>query len=78
MSYPLHIEHWGGDTLTLTTSFVKLYTPRHNSASNSTAYYRWPTRDFEYDLRFSQGQLPPMAPRFTYSRQEMFTRNFEW
>ena len=78
MSYPLHLEHWGGDTLTLKTSFVKLYTPRHNSASNSTAYYRWPTRDFEYDLRFSTGQLPPMAPRFTYSRQEMFTRNFEW
>ncbi len=30
------------------------------------------------DSEAEKGQLPPMTPRFTYSRQEMFTRNFEW
>ena len=77
-TYPVLLENWGNDTLSLMTSFVRLFPPRHNAASNSTQYYRWPTRNWDFDQRFAQGQQPPMAPRFTYSQQEMFTRNFEW
>ncbi len=74
-----YLEDWGGTSLNLDTSFVLLYPARHTLAANTTANtYVPPARNFDFDFRFAQGQMPPMTPQFTYSRQEMFTRNFEW
>ncbi|BDG19390.1 hypothetical protein TthSNM11_15930 [Thermus thermophilus] len=39
--------------------------------------YNPPTRNWSYEVRFSQGQLPPLSPRFVYLRQERFLREFE-
>lgn len=39
--------------------------------------YDPPTRNWSYEVRFSQGQLPPLSPRFVYLRQERFLREFE-
>ena len=39
--------------------------------------YLAPERRWSYDVRFSQGQLPPLSPRFVYLRQERFLREFE-
>ena len=39
--------------------------------------YEAPRRQWSYDVRFSQGQLPPLSPRFVYLRQERFLRDFE-
>jgi hypothetical protein len=39
--------------------------------------YLAPERQWSYDVRFSQGQLPPLSPRFVYLRQERFLREFE-
>jgi hypothetical protein len=39
--------------------------------------YEAPRRQWSYDVRFSQGQLPPLSPRFVYLKQERFLREFE-
>ena len=39
--------------------------------------YEAPRRQWSYDVRFSQGQLPPLSPRFVYLKQERFLRDFE-
>jgi hypothetical protein len=39
--------------------------------------YEAPERQWSYDVRFSQGQLPPLSPRFVYLKQERFLREFE-
>jgi hypothetical protein len=39
--------------------------------------YDLPERQWSYDVRFSQGQLPPLSPRFVYLKQERFLREFE-
>jgi hypothetical protein len=39
--------------------------------------YEAPRREWSYDVRFSQGQLPPLSPRFVYLKQERFLREFE-
>ncbi len=80
-NYPRFLEYWGNSVpLNLQTSFVSLYEPRHNvSAFVCCDHYKPPVRNWDFDQRFRVGgQLPPMSPRFTYSRQEMFARSFEW
>ncbi len=79
-NYPRFLEYWGNSTaLNLQTSFVSLFLPRHNESGFSTNHYKPPARNWDFDQRFRvNGQLPPMTPRFTYSRQEMFARSFEW
>jgi hypothetical protein len=79
-NYPRFLEYWGNSTpLNLQTSFVSLFSPRHNQSGFSTRWYQPPARNWDFDQRFRvNGQLPPMSPRFTYSRQELMTRNFEW
>ena len=40
--------------------------------------YYPPTRDWHYDTDFDDAaSLPPLSPRFTYIRQELFVRKFE-
>jgi hypothetical protein len=39
--------------------------------------YEAPRRQWSYDVRFSQSQLPPLSPRFVYLKQERFLREFE-
>ena len=78
-NYPRFLEDWNSRALNLVTSFASLYEPRHSeSAFVCCPHYRPPIRNWDFDVRFRAGQLPPMTPRFTYSRQEMFTRDFEW
>lgn len=76
--YPRFVESWSGVTITLNTSFVSLFAPRHNRSFWANDAYQAPVRVWDFDQRFAQGQLPPMTPRFTYSRQEYSTRNFDW
>ncbi|MGC8968385.1 MAG: hypothetical protein ACP5JV_08775 [Thermus sp.] len=55
------------------------YNPVTNQISNQSGcnIYDPPNRNWSYDGRFSQGQLPPLSPRFVYLRQERFLREFE-
>ena len=40
--------------------------------------YYPPSRDWHYDTDFDDAaNLPPLSPRFTYIRQELFVRKFE-
>jgi hypothetical protein len=78
-------------TFTYRGSFVSLGSPRKaagrwcygtdncNGYPTSTFYgtYEAPRRQWSYDVRFSQGQLPPLSPRFVYLKQERFLREFE-
>jgi hypothetical protein len=52
---------------------------RDNCNGYATFYgtYEAPRRQWSYDVRFSQGQLPPLSPRFVYLKQERFLREFE-
>lgn len=78
-NYPRMLEWWKDRDLNLQTSFVSLFLPRHNESGFSTDHYKPPNRNWDFDQRFRvSAQLPPMTPRFTYSRQEMFSRSFEW
>lgn len=81
-NYPRLHEDWSNKTLTYRGSFVSLNQPRHvNGAWCGTGpscnIYNPPVRLWSYDTRFSQGQLPPLSPRFVYLRQERFLRDFE-
>ncbi|WP_117236736.1 pilus assembly PilX family protein [Thermus sediminis] len=76
-------------TFTYRGSFVSLGNSRKaagrwcyrndNCNRYSTFYgtYEAPRRNWSYEVRFSQGQLPPLSPRFVYLRQERFLREFE-
>jgi hypothetical protein len=76
-------------TFTYTGSFVSLGPSRRaggrwcygtrNCNGYATFYgtYEAPRREWSYDVRFSQGQLPPLSPRFVYLKQERFLREFE-
>lgn len=79
-NYPRLHERWSGRTLTYKGSFVSLARPRRSNSDwpNTGVIYNAPTRDWSYDVRFNDpDNLPPLAPRFVYLRQERFARNFE-
>ena len=82
-NFPRLHEDWRSPprTLTYKGSFVSLERPRHADGpwtGNSLGVYDAPRRAFSYDERFNDPeQLPPLAPRFIYLRQELFSRNFE-
>ena len=76
-NYPRFLEGWGGITLTYRGSFVSTSTPVHVSGTWSNQAYGAPGRNWDYDTRFNSAQnLPPLAPRFVYLKQESFTRNY--
>jgi hypothetical protein len=83
-NFPIMLESWKDPaerTSRMQTSFVTIAAPRYDiSTSTGTADYRRPgVREWSFDNRFEDpANLPPMTPQFTYSRQEMYTRNFEW
>jgi hypothetical protein len=92
-NYPRFHEAWqwpSGNNRTFVTftyrgSFVSLGSSR--KAAGRWCYgtcngffhgtYEAPGRQWSYDVRFSQGQLPPLSPRFVYLKQERFLREFE-
>lgn len=78
-NYPRFHENWTNKTFTYRGSFVSLGTPRKtNSPWPSTGtVYNPPIRNWSFDTRFAQGQLPPLSPRFVYLKQERFLREFE-
>ncbi|WP_243093711.1 pilus assembly PilX N-terminal domain-containing protein [Thermus thalpophilus] len=55
------------------------YNPSTGQTANVSGcnIYDPPVRNWSYDTRFSQGQLPPLSPRFVYLKQELFLREFE-
>jgi hypothetical protein len=55
------------------------YDPLTNRVINRSGcnIYNPPIRNWAHEARFSQGQLPPLSPRFVYLRQERFLREFE-
>jgi hypothetical protein len=78
-NYPRFLENWSSATLTYKGSFVSTSTPIHVSGTWSTqnANYNPPSRNWDYDTRFNASEnLPPLAPRFVYLKQESFTRNY--
>ncbi len=76
-NYPRFLEQWGGVLLTYRGSFVSTSTPLHVSGAMSSQLYTPPARNWEYDTRFNAAEnLPPLAPRFVYLKQESFTRNY--
>jgi len=83
-NFPIMLESWKDPALRTTrlqTSFVTFAAPRYDaSTSKGTADYRRPgEREWSFDKRFEDpANLPPMTPQFTYSRQEMSSRDFEW
>ena len=80
-NYPRLHEDWsGGKKLTYKGSFVSLDTPRRSNSDwpGTGVIYNAPKRVWSYDERFNDpNNLPPLAPRFVYLRQERFARNFE-
>ena len=76
-NYPRFSENWGSATLTYKGSFVSTGTPLHVSGTWSEQDYGVPARNWDYDTLFNAAQnLPPLAPRFVYLKQESFTRNY--
>ena len=76
-NYPRFSENWGSATLTYKGSFVSTGTPLHVNGTWSEQDYGVPARNWDYDIRFNAAQnLPPLAPRFVYLKQESFTRNY--
>lgn len=77
-NYPRFHEKWAGKTLTYKGSFVSLEKARHVYGEWEQAVYSAPNRAWGYDERFNDPeQLPPLAPRFVYLRQELFSRDFD-
>lgn len=76
-NYPRFTENWGSATLTYKGSFVSTGIPIHVNGTWSEQDYGVPARNWNYDTRFNAAQnLPPLAPRFVYLKQESFTRNY--
>jgi len=81
-NFPRFHEDWKypGATFTYNGSFVSLNVPQHVDGAwvyGNPQYYP-PTRDWHYDTDFDDANnLPPLTPRFTYIRQELFVRKFE-
>lgn len=76
-NYPRFLEGWGGVLLTYRGSFVSTSTPVHVRGTWSSQLYGAPNRNWDYDTRFNAAEnLPPLAPRFVYLKQESFTRNY--
>jgi len=76
-NYPRFLEGWGGRTLTYRGSFVSTGTPLRVRGTWSNQSYGAPNRNWDYDTRFNAAEnLPPLAPRFVYLKQESFTRNY--
>ncbi len=79
-NYPRFHENWSGKTLKYRGSFVSLGEPQHKDGlwHYGSPVYEAPDRDWGFDTRFyDAGELPPLAPRFVYLKQERFVRNFE-
>jgi hypothetical protein len=61
------LEDWGGNTLTYNGSIVVMFDSRYatNYWQTPGNYYSVPTRDWGFDVNFSQGQdkLPPISPQ---------------
>ncbi|MFM7575008.1 MAG: hypothetical protein ACKO4S_18070, partial [Snowella sp.] len=76
-NYPRFLEGWGGVLLTYRGSFVSTSTPIHVRGTWSSQLYGAPNRNWDYDTQFNAAEnLPPLAPRFVYLKQESFTRNY--
>jgi len=76
-NYPRFSEQWGGILVTYRGSFVSISTPLHVSGTWTNQGYTPPGRNWDYDTRFNSAEnLPPLAPRFVYLKQESFTRNY--
>jgi hypothetical protein len=80
-NYPRFHENWGGsggNRLFYRGSFVGLNTPQHVSGRWGSQVYTPPARRWAYDSKFDDVQnLPPLAPRFVYLKQELFVRDFK-
>ncbi|WP_243028987.1 PilX N-terminal domain-containing pilus assembly protein [Thermus albus] len=78
-NYPRFHENWTNKTFTYRGSFVSLGTPRKTNSPwpGTGRVYNPPIRNWSFDTRFAQGQLPPLSPRFVYLKQERFIRDFE-
>jgi hypothetical protein len=79
-NYPRFHEKWNGKKLTYLGSFVSLNQPQHVDGTwvYGAPQYEAPIRDWGYDTDFNQAEnLPPLAPRFVYLRQELFVRDFD-
>ena len=73
-------EDWNGVTLTYRGSLVSLNMPLHVDGGLivGSPQYSPPIRDYNYDTDFNvASNLPPLTPRFTYLKQNMFMRKFE-
>jgi hypothetical protein len=50
----------------------------HTYSNSGCNNYNAPTRNWDYDLDYNNAaNLPPLTPRVTYLRQEVFSREFE-
>jgi hypothetical protein len=79
-NYPRFHENWTGKTLTYDGSFVSLGNARHADGpwQYGGAVYTAPQRNWSFDTRFrSAANLPPLAPRFVYLKQERFSRVYQ-
>lgn len=79
-NYPRFHENWTGRTLTYQGSFVSLGNARHADGPwrYGGAVYTAPDRNWSFDTRFRDAaNLPPLAPRFVYLKQERFARVYQ-
>jgi hypothetical protein len=78
-NYPRFHENWTGTKMTYRGSFVSLGNARHADGPwhYGGSVYTAPQRDWSFDTRFSDAaNLPPLAPRFVYLKQQRFARAF--
>ncbi|ANM31746.1 hypothetical protein ABI59_22590 [Acidobacteria bacterium Mor1] len=79
-NYPRMHEDWSGVTLTYRGSLVSLNKPIRVNGQLivGSPQYNPPVRDFHYDTDFNTpSNLPPLSPRLTYLKQDMYVRKFE-
>ena len=73
------LENWSGDTLTYNGSIVVMFDSQYatNFWQSPGIYYNVPTRNWGFDVRFSQSQnnLPPLFPSAPVMMRQGWTAN---
>jgi hypothetical protein len=77
-NYMRMLEGWSGYSFNYSGSFVSLGTPVEASGEFfNGVYYEVPSRNFSYDTKFNSfSNLPPLAPRAIYLKQDVFKRRY--
>ena len=78
---PRHHEDWTGIAFNYLGSLVSLNVAQHVSGGLIVGWpqYAPPSRNYAFDTDFiDPANLPPLTPRFAYTKQTLYVRDFEY